>query len=181
VIEVFNGLITSKMRVRLLMRLFLNPHTQSYIRGLAQDFDVSPSQVKQELDNLKSSGLLNSEKNGRQVFYQANQQHPLFPELQSMVHKSLGMDRIVDSILERLGNLEAAYVVGDYAAGRDSGIVDIVLLGNIDLDSLADLTQKTERYIDRRIRTLVVQPEEFEQLANQDALKPRLLLWGDDL
>ncbi|MEJ1365044.1 MAG: winged helix-turn-helix domain-containing protein [Candidatus Sedimenticola sp. (ex Thyasira tokunagai)] len=162
------------------MRLFLNPHVQSYVRELAQDFDVSPSQVKSELDNLNKSGLLNSERSGRQIFYRANQQHPLFPELQSMVRKSLGMDRIVDSILERLGNLEAAYVVGDYAAGLDSGIIDIVLLGEVDHDNLADLTQKTERYIDRRIRTLVLEPEEFNKLVNQDALKPRLLLWGED-
>ncbi|MEJ1354020.1 MAG: winged helix-turn-helix domain-containing protein [Candidatus Sedimenticola sp. (ex Thyasira tokunagai)] len=161
------------------MRLFLNPHVQSYVRELAQDFDVSPSQVKSELDNLNKSGLLNSEKSGRQIFYRANQQHPLFPELQSMVRKSLGMDRIVDSILERLGNLEAAYVVGDYAAGLDSGIIDIVLLGEVDHDNLADLTRKTERYIDRRIRTLVLEPEEFNKLVNQDALKPRLLLWGE--
>ncbi len=73
------------------MRLFLNPHVQSYVRELAQDFDVSPSQVKFELDNLNKSGLLNSEKSGRQILYRANQQHPLFPELQSMVRKSLGM------------------------------------------------------------------------------------------
>lgn len=177
-LEVFNGLITSKMRVRLLMRLFLNPHMQSYARELAQDFDVSPSQVKLELDNLKKSDLVKSEKSGRQIFYRANQQHPLFPELQSMVRKSLGMDRIIDSILERLGNLEAAYVVGDYAAGQDSGIIDIVLLGKIDQDNLADLTRKTERYIDRRIRTLVLKSEEFNKLVSQDALKPVLLLWG---
>lgn len=177
--EAFNGLITSKMRVKLLMRLFLNPHQQSYVRELAQDFDVSPSQVKFELDNLNDSGLLNSEKKGRQILYRANEQHPLFPELQSMVRKSLGMDRIVDSILERLGHLEAAYLVGDYAAGRDSGIIDIVLLGKIDEENLADLTRKTERYISRRIRSLVMERQEFKALTEQGALQPRLLLWGE--
>jgi len=168
------------MRVKLLMRLFLNPHQRSYVRELAHDFDVSPSQVKLELDNLKNSGLLNSEKNGRQIFFSANKLHPLFPELQSMVRKSLGMDRIVDSILERLGSLESAYLVGDYATGRDSGIIDIVLLGKIDRDNLADLIQKTERYINRHIRPLVLDRIEFNQLVKQGALQPRLLLWGDD-
>ncbi len=160
----FDGLITSKMRVKLLMRLFLNRRQHSYVRELAQDFDVSPSQVKHELDNLNNSGLLKSHKDGRQVLYRANKQHPLFPELQSMVRKSLGMDSIVDSILERLGNLRSAYVGGDYAIGRDTGIIDIVLLGKVDQDNSADLTRKTERYIDRRSRALILETKEFDRL-----------------
>ncbi len=176
-LEAFSGLITSKMRIKLLMRLFLNPHQQSYVRELADDFGVSPSQVKLELDNLNQSGLLNSEKNGRQIFYSANKKHPLFPELQSMVKKSLGMDRIIESILDRLGSLEAAYLVGDYAEGRDSGIIDIVLIGEIDQDNLADLTKKTERYISRRIRSLILNNKEFNKLIKKGGLQPRLLLW----
>lgn len=178
-LEAFDGLITSKMRVKLLMRLFLNPQQQSYVRELAHDFDVSPSQVKLELDKLKNSGLLNSEKNGRQIIYRANNQHPLFPELQSMVSKALGMDRIIESILERLGSLESAYLVGDYAVGRDSGIIDIVLLGKIDQENLDDLVKKTERYINRRIRSLVLSRAEFDHLIHQGALQPRLLLWEE--
>ncbi len=176
--SILSGLITSKTRIQLLMRLFLNPEQQAYLRELAEETGSSPSHVKGELKNLTEAGLLNSKKNGRQVFFSANKRHPLFDELHSMVHKALGMDAILESIIMRLGNLEAAYVVGDYAAGRDTGIVDIVLLGNIDQENLADLTTKTERYIDRRIRTLVLTPDEFECLDNQDALNPRLLLWG---
>lgn len=168
------------MRVKLLVRLFLDPQQQSYVRELASDFNVSPSQVKFELDNLKDSGLLNCEKTGRQILFRANSDHPLFPELQSMVRKSLGMDRIIDSILERLGSLESAYVVGDYASGRDSGIIDIVLLGEIDQENLADLTKKTERYINRRIRTLVMDRKEFDRLTKQGAMQPWLLLWGSE-
>ncbi len=175
--SLLSGLITSKTRIQLLMRLFLNPGQQSYLRELAKETGSSPSHVKGELKNLTEAGLLNSKKNGRQVFFSANQGHPLFNELHSMVHKALGMDAILESIIMRLGNLEAAYVVGDYAAGRDTGVVDIVLLGDIDQENLADLTVKTERYIERRIRTLVMLQDEFENLVSQNALNPRLLLW----
>lgn len=178
-LDAFSGLITSKMRVKLLIRLFLNPHTQSYVRELANDFGVSPSQVKTELDGLNKSELVNSEKNGRQVLYSANQQHPLFPELQSMVRKSLGMDHIVESILERLGNLQAAYLIGDYAAGHDTGIIDIVLIGEIDQTNLHDLTTKAERYIGRRIRPLVLTQKEFAEPSMDAALQPRIMLWDD--
>ena len=67
-LNAFNGIITSKMKVRLLMRLFLDPGLQSYVRELAEEMDVSPSQVKTELDNLNEAGLLESEKKGRQIF-----------------------------------------------------------------------------------------------------------------
>lgn len=172
-----SGLITSKIRIQLLMRLFLNPDQQAYLRELAEETGSSPSHVKSELKNLTEAGLLNSNKNGRQVFFSANKGHPLFDELRSMVLKAMGMDTILDSILMRLGNLEAAYLVGDYASGRDTGIIDIVLLGEIDQDNLSDLTRKTERYIERKIRTLVLMPEEFERLQGGEALQPRLLLW----
>jgi predicted nucleotidyltransferase len=175
--QAFNGLITSKMRVRILMRLFLNPDSGAYLRELATEFSASPGHVKDELHQMSEAGLVQGERNGRQVTYHANRVHPLFPELHSMVRKALGMDRILESIVERLGALEQAYVVGDYAQGRDTGIIDLVLVGDIDHANLADLTAKTERYIERRIRTLVVRSNEFEKLLASRTLNPWLLLW----
>src|SRR5210317_1250308 len=155
-VSIFSGLITSKTRIKILMRLYLNPTRQAYLRELADEFSASPSQVREELRQLDEAGFLESHKNGRQILYQANQKHSLFKELQSMVQKAMGMDRILDSILERLGNLEKAYLIDDYAEGKDTGIIDLVLVGNIDQKNLTDLVRKTELYIDRKIRTLVL-------------------------
>lgn len=176
-LEPFAGLITSKTRIQILMRLFLNPALRAHLRELATEFSVSPSQVKNELAQLTSSGLLTGEKSGRQIDYRANTQHPLFPELHSMVKKALGMDHILESMLSRLGNLELAYLIDDYAEGKDSGIVDLCLVGDIDMGNLQDLTKKSERYLERKIRTLVLTAEEHQGM--QDALKkrPSLVLW----
>ena len=135
------------------------------------------SQVREELRQLDQAGFLESHKNGRQIQYQANQKHPLFHELQSMVQKSLGMDRILDSILERLGNLEEAYLIDDYAEGKDTGIIDLVLVGDIDQMNLSDLVRKTERYIDRKIRTLVLSSEEWRGMFSDLKKRPLLKLW----
>jgi len=175
--SIFSGLITSKTRIKILMRLFLNPKQNAYLRELADEFKASPSQVREELRQLNDAGFLESHKNGRQIQYQANRKHPLFHELQSMVQKALGMDRILDSILERLGNLEEAYLIDDYAEGKDTGIIDLVLVGNIDQENLIDLVHKTERYIDRKIRTLVLAADEWERLQQAINTKPILLLW----
>jgi DNA-binding transcriptional ArsR family regulator len=176
-----DSLITSKMRVQILMRLFLNPDSHAYLRELAQDFHASPGHVRSELQQLSAAGLLTSAKEGRQVHYRADDRHPLFPELQSMVRKALGMDRILDSIIERLGELEAAYLTGDYAEGRDTGIIDLLLVGNINRRNLDDLVTKTERYIQRRIRTLVLADEEFSRMRDAGQLQPRFLLWRADM
>jgi DNA-binding MarR family transcriptional regulator len=176
-LDVFNGLITSKVRARILMRLFLNPNQNAYLRELAKEFDVSPSQIKDELDNLSEAGLLSKEKGGRQINYSANARHSLFPELHSMVKKAMGMDRILDSIIKRLGNLEQAFVIDDYAEGKDTGLIDLVLIGDINQESLHDVVMKTEKYIHRKIRTLVFTSEEYADNKRLLETRPLLLLW----
>lgn len=179
--NIFSGLITSKTRVRILMRLFLNSANRAYLRELVAEFGASPSQVRDELQQLSDAGLLTSEREGRQVFYRANDQHALFPELNSMVRKALGMDRILDSIISRLGQLDKAILIDDYAEGKDTGLIDLVLVGCVNENNLRDLVTKVEAHIGRKIRTLVFTPAEFD--TNQAVLshRPRLTLWERQL
>ena len=175
--NLLSGLIASKTRIKLLMRLFFNPKARAYLRELAKEFNVSTNAVREELNQLKKTNLLKSEKNGRQVYYMANTEHALFPELKSIVSKVMGIDQVIDSIITRLGNLEKAYLVDDYAEGKDSGIIDIILVGDIDHYHLNDLSQKTERYIKRKIRSLVLEKEEFEALLPNLKKRPLVLIW----
>jgi DNA-binding transcriptional ArsR family regulator len=178
--SLLSGLITSKTRIRILMRLFLNPDRHAYLRELADEFNISPSLVREELRQLDEAGFLTSEKKGRQIHYRANSKHPLFADLHSMVKKALGMDHILDSIIERLGNLQAAYLLDDYAEGKDTGIIDLLLVGNIDQENLNDLSKKAERYIDRKIRTLTISKDEFVSMHQILDKRPMLLLWKNN-
>ena len=175
--NILSGLISSKTRVKLLIRFFFNPETRSYLRQLANEFGVSTNAVRLELNQLTKTGLLKSERNGRQVYYMANAQHALFPELKSMVSKVMGIDQVIDSIITRLGNLERAYLLDDYAEGKDTGIIDVLLVGDIDNYHLNDLTRKTEAYIKRKIRCLVLNQAEFEDLRKKLASRPLILIW----
>ena len=175
--SVFTGLITSKTRIKILMRLFLNPDQQAYLRELAGEFSISSSQVAEELQQLNDAGLIISQKKGRQINYQANTKHILFPELHSMVKKSLGMDYILESIISRLGNLRKAILIDDYARGRDTGIIDLILVGDIDQENLLDLIKKSEKYIDRKLRTLALTTREYEKLMPELKSRPQFILW----
>ena len=175
--NLFTGLISSKTRIKLLIRFFFNPNTRSYLRELAKEFNVSTNSVREELNQLTRIKLLASHKSGRQVFYKANEKHPLFPELKSMVSKVMGIDQVIDGIVTRLGDLERAYLLDDYAEGKDTGIIDLLLVGDIDRYHLNDLSRKTERYIKRKIRSLVLSRDEFDDYASKLEKQPHVLIW----
>jgi hypothetical protein len=177
--DILRAVIPSRMRVQILVRLLLNPGIRAYLRGLATEFDVSPNAVRTELNNLCKHKVLTSKRNGRTILYHANTKHPLFPELSSMVRKITGIDELVKSVVDRLGNLETAYLIGDYARGADTGIIDVVLVGNIDRVQLEDFIVKTEAYIDRKIRSLVLSSKEFKRLKGTKGFKPILKLWEE--
>jgi DNA-binding transcriptional ArsR family regulator len=175
--NLFAGLIASKTRVKLLIRFFFNPKARSYLRELAKEFNVSTNSVREELNQLTKTKLLTSKKDGRQVYYSADTSHPLFPELKSMVSKVMGIDRVIDGIINRLGDIEEAYLIDDYAEGKDTGIIDLLLVGDVDQYHLNDLSRKTERYIKRKIRSLVLSRDEYKDLLQKFKKRPCILIW----
>lgn len=169
--------ITSKTRVRLLLKFFLNPGTSAYLRGLAEEFGESTNGVRVELNRLSEAGILESSDEGRTKVYRANEKHPLFPEIRRIVAKTVGLDRVVEQVVSRLGSVELALVTGDYAKGIDSGLIDLVLVGDVDQPYLAELVKKAEAMIERKIRTLVLTREEYQKLEEKFKKEKALLLW----
>jgi DNA-binding transcriptional ArsR family regulator len=150
---------------------------KAYLRELAKEFNLSTNSVRTELNILTQNKILKAERDGRNVYYRANSEHPLFPEISSMVRKITGIDRLASSVIERLGNLEEVYLIGDYAKGMDTGIIDVIFIGKINNEQLDDVIMKTERYIERKIRPLVLNTEEFNRLKEKGSLGPVMKLW----
>ena len=176
-------LITSKTRVKMLLKFFMNSHTRAYLREMAKEFGESTNSIRHELNNLTEAGYLVSHEEGRSILYSANTQHPLYLEVKSLVHKYLGIDKIVDNVihkvLHRLGELQMAFITGDYAEGRDSGIIDLVMVGELDNAYLQECVGKVEKLIHRKVRTLVLTPEEFENTKARLNPERALLLWKE--
>ena len=173
-----NTLITSKTRINLLLKFFLNPGTKAYLRELASEFGESTNAIRVELNRLSDAKLLQSTHLGRKVIYRANNKHNLFRDIQSVVRKYVGLDRLVEDVVSRLGSVDAAYVVGDYARGVDSGLIDVVLVGTVDSETLGKFVFKTGSLIDRKIRPLVVDFEEFEKLRVRLDIDHALPIWN---
>jgi predicted DNA-binding protein YlxM (UPF0122 family) len=175
--SLLSPLVTSPTRAKLLLRFFSNPETSSYLRELANEFSISTNSVREELNRFSEAKLLTSYKNGREVRYQASPKHPLFDELVSIAKKTLGIDHIIEHIVQQLGEVNLALLVDDYAIGRDTGILDLVLVGNLDQGRLAELVARTESLIQRKVRTLCLTPKEFEGLKDTLEQRPQLVLW----
>ncbi len=173
-------LISSRTRINLLLKFFLNSKTQAYLRSLESEFGESSNAIRVELNRLEKAGMLESHLDGNKKMFQANIKHPLFKEVHNIVLKHIGLDRVVENVIERLGQVSKVFVVGDFAKGLDSQVIDLVFIGNIDQKYLIQLIDKVEELIKRRIRYLIYEEEEFEQMEKDDFPVAHLLLWSKD-
>jgi len=172
------SLITSKTRVKILLKFFLNYQTMCHLRGLESEFGESSNSIRMELINLENAGILNSMVKGNKKLYYANTNYPLFSEINSILKKFVGIDQIIAHITIHLGNLDATYLINDLAVGKDSNIIELVLVGNkLDRTHIDILISKAENFISRKIKYFVLSPEEMISSYNN---KPVLLIWKAD-
>jgi hypothetical protein len=173
-----DALITSKTRIKLLLKFFLNSSSRSYLRNLETEFGESTNSIRLELNKFESAGLLTSELDGNKKYFRANTQHPLYSEINSILLKHIGFDKIIDKVVNRLGNLEKVYVTGDFAKGINGEIIDLIFVGDdIDKEYLARLIEKTEKLISKKIRSVVFRIDEFGSFAETQKDSDLLILW----
>ncbi len=98
----------------------------------------------------------------RMIFGKVETSHPIFPELHSIVKKSLGIDRVIEEVRADLGDVNAVYILDDYALGKDSGLIDLLIVGEVRADRLQEYVRITEEKIKRKLRVMVLGVEEFE-------------------
>jgi len=163
----------------MLLKFFTNSNATAYLRGMAEEFGESTNAIRHELSNLSRASYLTASEDGRTIRYRANTKHPLYPELKNLVHKYLGLDKIVDHILSKLGKLYYAFVVGDYARGKDSGVIELVLVGEIDTKYLGRLVRKVEKLISRRIKASVMSLQDFRSQEDRFSGDNALVMWSE--
>ena len=170
-------LITSKIRVKLLLKFFLNPQNSAYLRGLSEELEESTNAVRLELNRLESANMLNSSRIGNKKMFTVNKLHPLFKDVNQIVRKYLGIDIIIENIIKGLGEPTKIFLTGDLAEGRNSDLVDIILVGKINKKYLTEIIEKTEKLIERKIRYIAYTDKEFSKIRKK---KNQLLIWSKE-
>jgi len=151
-----NSLITSKTRLRMLIKFFVSAANKGYLNGLANEFNESTNSIRKELNNLSDAGYLLKSKQNNRVIYNADTKHPLFKVLQKIVRQHLGLEEIVETVVSRMGDLDIIALTGDYAKGIDSGIIEIVIIGDdINMDYLENIKFKIKDKISRAVNFII--------------------------
>jgi len=176
-----DALITSKTRIKLLSRLFLNSNSSAYLRGLTTEFGESSNAIRLELNRFEKAGLLKANQDGMKKVFQANTSHPLYDDIRSILFKHLGFDEIIQKVIDGLGDISKVYVTGDYAQGSDSGSIDMIFVGNaIDKKYLNNIVKKAEVLIKRVISYFIYTEEEEGDFLSKADETAYLLLWQKD-
>ena len=147
-----DSLITSKTRLRLLIKFFLNITNKGYLNGLANELGESTNSIRKELNNLTSAGYLEKYNENNKVIYKANGSHPFFKIIQKIVKKHLGIEEILETVLKKIGEVKKIMILGDYAEGIDSGHIEILIVGDkVNKDYLKEIAPKIEKKIKRKV------------------------------
>ena len=173
-------LISSRMRIKLLLKFFLNSRSRSYLRGLETEFGDSTNAIRLELNRFEKAGMLKSYTEGNKKYFQANTEHPLFNEVHNILMKYIGFDTIIDTIVDRLGEIKEVYLTGQLANGLDSPVIDLMFTGDIDESYLVQLIRKAESLINRKIRYIIYRLDEVKDIDWKQFQTQPLLLWSRD-
>jgi predicted nucleotidyltransferase len=172
------SLITSKTRIKLLLKFFLNSSTKAYLRGLEAEFGESTNAIRLELNRFEQAGLLTSYSEGNRKLFAANTSHPLFPDIQSLMRKHLGIDQLVEQVIEHLGEVEKVYLTGAFAHGQESTDIEILLVGgDVDTAYLERLITKAGKLIKRNILYKLMPTLQFDSYFTSQSKENILLLW----
>lgn len=172
------ALITSKTRLKLLLKFFLNSSNTGYLRGLEPEFGESSNAIRVELNRFEKADLLLSKTEGNKKYYQANTSHPLFPEIHKLLIKHIGLDKVIEKVITKLGHLSEVYLVGELAKGKNSKVIDLWFVGaDLDKNYLMTLVEKTEKIIKRKIRYLILDKTELQDFLKNKSKDELLLVW----
>ena len=163
---ILDKIFTGKIRVQLLTKLLINPASTVYLRSLERDLGVSSNTVRLELNKLSDMQLIKEHTetiNKKIKNYTVNTKHPMFKSLRGVILQHVGLDQIIENVLDKLGNVDEVYLTGDLAIGKNSPFIDLVLVGDIDKAYLYNLIEKAETFIDKKIRVGLYLPQEFTE------------------
>lgn len=162
-----------------MLKFFLNSKNTAYLRNLEDEFGESTNAIRLELNKFEKAGFIASVSEGNKKVFSVNTKHPLFTDINRIIMKMTGLEYVVDYVLQRIGDLERVYLVGNMSRGKDTNIIDLVLVGdNLNKTFLIEQIEKAEKKIGKKIRYVHYGVSEFELSKIKEPGMHPLLLWS---
>ena len=172
-------LVSSKTRIKLLLKFFLNSKNTAYLRNLEEEFGESTNAIRLELNKFEKAGFLASANEGNKKIFSVNTRHPLFPDINRIILKMTGLEYVIDYVLQRIGDLEKVYLVGKMSMGQSTEMIDLVLVGdNLNKAFLIEQIEKAEKKINKKIRYVHYSSKEFNLSKIREPGMHPLLIWS---
>jgi len=161
-------LIGSKTRAEIFRLLFQRAGTELYLRELHRRTGLSIRPVQQELGKLAQIGLVKLRNDGNRIYYAANTEHPLFPEIRGLVEKTSGVFTLLETALAGPG-VEIAFIFGSVGAGkaRPDSDLDLFVVGDVGLRTLVKRLAGMSERVGRVINSHVMSKDEFSRKARK--------------
>ena len=159
-------LLFGQTRGRVLALLYGAASESFFVRQIARLVDTSVGTVQRELARLTEAGLITRSIVGNQVFYQANQEHPEFPELKALVAKTTGSFQMLKTALAPLASRIAfAFVYGSFARGEEKAAsdIDLMVVGSTSLDEILDALGPVEKQLRRPVNPTIYSLGDLEK------------------
>jgi predicted nucleotidyltransferase len=158
-------LLFGQTRGRVLALLYGAPDETLFVRQIARQVDTSVGTVQRELNLLADAGLIKRSTVGNQVFFQANREHPEYPELRALLAKTAGVFQMLKSALAPLSSrIDLAFVYGSVARGEEKATsdIDLMVIGAASLDEVLDAVRPVEKQLGRPVNPTIYSREDLK-------------------
>jgi DNA-binding transcriptional ArsR family regulator len=179
-----------KTRQGILAATLVQPEKAWYVSELARRMGVPSSSLQRELHDLSEVGILKIHRQGRMVYYQANPESPVFPDLRGLLLKTAGLVDVLAQTLKPISaKLQAAFVYGSIATGNEKSDsdIDLMMVGQVSPADFALPLRRARELVGREINPTVYTPGEFDRkrkagdpFLKQVLDKPRLFVLGNN-
>jgi len=159
-----SGILSSRVRAEIFRLLFGLNEKELHMREMERQAALSLGTIRQDLQKLVKLDLVKARRDGNRLYYRANTDHPLFPEIRNLVLKTAGLVEVIKSALDREG-IEVAFIFGSLARSKEraESDVDLMVIGTIGLRALSSWLSGVSEQIGREINPHTMSMEEFRQ------------------
>lgn len=156
-------IMVSKVRVKLLQTFLYQPDEIFYVRQLVRKVDEEINAVRRELSRMEKANMVKKESRGNRLYYYFNRDHPLYEDLLSMVHKTVGLGKEIIKNKSKLGRVKLVMFSGRFTRRLpiEEGGVDLLVVGDINMQTLAKLVRAEEVKLEKEINYTVMTKDEF--------------------
>ncbi len=161
--KILDYLFVSKVRIKSLKYFYFHQDAPIHLRAASRELDEEINAVRREFLRLVEIKMLRVEVRGNRKYFSLNLEFPFHEELHTILIKSFGIGKDIIKHQAKLGKVTFAVLTSHYLNGykMDPQDIDLVLVGEINMNIINDIVHKAEIYLKREVNYTILGASEF--------------------